>query len=517
MLSREERKKQAETIEQIIEVLETIDIEGRKLNLQEVDELYETYGEGKVTQAMFNRKCLGVKLGTYWYLKEGICKRVTIFLNKKTTEIKNREKENIKQIVKKLEELGIKYKKITKEEADKLYKTYKTRDMSQGIFNKKCLGVKPFRKLKNGKFSDETVFLDATKEERAKIKTEREELHEQNIKQIIKAIKELDIKDNKITLQKADELYNTYGIEKMSQPMFNRRCLGLDGNAYRQLRLGTCKTVTISFDDKEKYKDLIKAFKTDESLKDRYFSKKEVLQICEENDIPINKFFRYTAGIRNDGWLLKEYKKALDNNPNGIWIGKRHPLSKEYVKNNIGELIELSNSLNKNFCKNDRLDFSTQILDFITECLGKYEKNFAYEGNPKKLIEYFPGIANRRLRVLNATEVGEGKSIEELHEELRFEIKDNRPDPEKRLISKTEKEKNLIEQIKTDDNFMNSIFKLLENLANTELSPEQIRKEAITFVVEKNPKMAKQMINNMKKLMVDKGLVRETKKRAYYR
>ena len=145
--------------------------------------------------------------------------------------------------------------------------------------------------------------------------------------------------------------------------------------------------------------------------KERYYTKEEIEQICETNNISLQDFFDYVLG-KATYFGREEYKKVLDSKGK-LWIGTQTRLSNEFTNKNLYEILRIAEIASKQIyykyyysIRNlEPEDLEQEAVTMILETCGDLEKNF--EGSElsrriylrvrKYLLRYIKTIGNPRV------------------------------------------------------------------------------------------------------------------------
>lgn len=127
---------------------------------------------------------------------------------------------------------------------------------------------------------------------------------------------------------------------------------------------------------------LISQILTETMEKEKYYSKKEIVQICQDNGISFQNFLDYILG-KAIYFGYEQYKELLDEKGK-IWYGDRNSLSEEFIKSQISTIQHIAEMVSRYICnhyksnqtKLEKEDISQDAsLYIITQC-GDLEKNF---------------------------------------------------------------------------------------------------------------------------------------------
>lgn len=118
----------------------------------------------------------------------------------------------------------------------------------------------------------------------------------------------------------------------------------------------------------------------------RYYKPNEINFMGLFYKIPTDDMLYYLSSGKT---TYETYQEALQNNPEGIWIGEKARLSNEYAEQNHNILNSYITRIAKNLCYqyacnyDDMEDFKSEAFEYILTNGGFYEKNLYH--NPAKL------------------------------------------------------------------------------------------------------------------------------------
>lgn len=248
-------------------------------------------------------------------------------------------------------------------------------------------------------------------------------------------------------------------------------------------------------------------------VKERYYTKSEIEQICKTNNISLQDFFDYIFGkARYFGH--DTYEKLL-NNKGKIWIGARGKLSNEFVNRNINQIREIarkiSNYIYYHFkSKNKKLekeDLEQEACVLIIETCGDLEKNF--DNDELERMIYL------RIRIYMLKHIAVDARVVSIHgyyknaqdrnpkgngRNLDLVIKDESADTEKEALE------NLEEEIE-DISIIGYLSKLVEEGYDRNTVLERT---AYVFGIDKET-----MLEVLKEELLKRGKVKQTDKGEY--
>lgn len=248
--------------------------------------------------------------------------------------------------------------------------------------------------------------------------------------------------------------------------------------------------------------------------KERYYTKAEIKQICEANNISLQDFFDYIFG-KAVYFGRDDYERLL-NNKGKIWIGNRSKLSNEFVNNHLDQIREIARKVSNHIYykyksekrKLEKEDLEQEACILILETCGDLEKNFTDDelsrmiylrtrinmlkhiGTESKVVsisEYYKKAQDRSTK-------GNGKNID-------LVIKDENADTEKDALDNYESE---IEET----SIIGYLSKLVEKGYDRNACLE---KTANAFGIDKET-----MLEVIKEELLRRGKVKQTDKGDYY-
>lgn len=471
----------------IIKELREKGYKGKLVTYQELQALHSKYGKG-LSEKDFAIEILGLSYSNY-----GNCKnqgqRATV-LKEKENSLSEEEKEGI---IKKLKKEGYAGKLLTYEELQLLHSKY-GKDMTEQDFALEILGLgySNYRKCKS-------------KVTRVRILKEKEKsLTEEAKKKIIKKLKEKGYEGKSITYEELQALHRKYGKEMLEQD-FATKILGLSYSNYM-----ACK----NRGQKVKIKDptILSRAKEIEKLYLKtpgYYSKETIDKICSEYQITIEEFLKYV--VFKGFYDTTLYVEVLEQKGE-LWIGKAE-LSNEFVEKNIELIQRVVNRASRKLCNaKDQEDYAHDIIIYIIENMGSYERNLGDNIDQFGRICYLTAkrfcercIVNtlklsKRYVGLNRTfRTAKGKKVEVQYEDKRVNV-------ENEAIEKAISE-NEFPTKKERRNKADECINLLMRHINEGLS----REETLRLTAQEMRIEPAEMIKYMQEHLITKGKVRVRK------
>lgn len=485
--SEEERK-------EIIEEIVKLEYSGKAITYKELQNLYREYGKGK-KEVDFVQDILGITYVNYINCKNK-GQRVKI-LKDKEKKFTEEEKE---EVIKRIKELGYTEKLITYVELQSLYERF-----GDGIkeikFAKEILGITDSN-YKNCKYRRTSVRILNNKDK----KTTHEEKEE-----MIKKITERGYIGKSINYEELQKLCKEHG-KGMNEADFAREILGINYDNYMNCKN---KGTNLIVKDGLKYKKSreMKIFINTP----RYYSKEEIDKICVEYDISIEDFITYVViGSFHD---TKDFVKVIQKN-NRLWIGKVRT-SKGFVNKYIEEIDSMCSRIAVSLCKKYRIgqewqDYKQEILVYIIENMGEFEKNFEAGGETlkklirKKTIRYCEFKILEKLKIRKIMRVQrftrmsrKGKD----DKEFEVEYADDSINIEEEV-----EEKIKVHSKEIDENEMDKCI----NLLKVYIEKGMTREEAILKASQDMNIDSKKMLEYMQAYLVNRGKVKIGKSGKVY-
>ena len=155
--------------------------------------------------------------------------------------------------------------------------------------------------------------------------------------------------------------------------------LGISQPAYYFIK--SHKNAKSVIKDKEKLNTIM--FLKDILEKERYYSKEELAEICQVNNLSITEFIDYYFG-NAQYFGHDDYQKVLEEKGK-IWLGKRGRLSSDFINNNAEGLRRIAQKISeyiyykyKNIDKSlEKEDLESEALALIMEKCHDLQMNFA--------------------------------------------------------------------------------------------------------------------------------------------
>lgn len=250
--------------------------------------------------------------------------------------------------------------------------------------------------------------------------------------------------------------------------------------------------------------------------KDRYYSKEEIEQICQDNDISIQNFLDYILG-RAIYFGYEQYRELLDKKCR-IWIGDRHELSKDFTRHQIGKIQHIADTVSKyiynHYNSKDRKleqeDLSQDALLYILTQCGDLEKNF--DGDDLSRMIYLRTrmnmlkqiSMNSKIKVVSTTKFYQQYKDRNLKGDTKnvdLDLADLRYDTQSQAIENID---NSGAEDFSNITIIEYLSKLLEQGYDRDTA---LNKTAITLGVDKVT-----MLEAMKQELLKRGKVKETEK-----
>ena len=292
--------------------------------------------------------------------------------------------------------------------------------------------------------------------------------------------------------------------------------LGINKNNEKKLKEKTKCKMQINLDPIEiktikDVKHAIKLIKIDlkylEQYKERYYTKKEIEEICKKYNVKFMWFIKYIYP-RKKNYL--ENLEILENSKNGLWIGEKRNIEEKFLIDNYHNIQKtctyVANDINKIYnCHWLKEDLEFEAFISILKN-GLIQKNFEYDN--KYMLNKLKYNARFQAFKFLTNKLKE-KSYEEILEDEnnnkeKIQLLDNTYNP----LEMIQNEMNL-ENIEIEDIHKEIISKMKEEIyKNTE-------KENILKNIAKELKMQRKVLNNyietIQKIIIYNGLVKVCK------
>lgn len=369
-------------------------IPGMSISYEQLKEWHLKYGRGM--QEIEFARMLQITDTSYYTCKTGRSNaRILV------DEIKDRNEQQrkltqdeIRNIIMDLTEQGYVDKSISYDELQALFKKYgEVFGISESTFAQKVLGINymNYATCKNRK--TKVIILKDEKEPSAPIiiSNPKTEVTQEEIQNIISILTDQGYIGKRISWQELQDLYDQHGKEKsMSKREFAQKILGIPDTTYDRCRK-TEGTITIRNGIiYSKSKEILRLY-INES---KFYSKEDIIKICEAYDISIEDFitYVYTQGFIGD---ISHILEALEKN-NGLWIGKTR-LSEEFANINIDLIQRIVSQIVNKLClkyhrNGERQDYIQEATLYVIENLGEVEKNFGHD------LKKFEEVLTARIR-----------------------------------------------------------------------------------------------------------------------
>lgn len=248
-------------------------------------------------------------------------------------------------------------------------------------------------------------------------------------------------------------------------------------------------------------------------VKERYYTKEEIEQICKTNNISLQNFFDYILG-KAVYFGYNAYDKLL-NSKGKIWIGVKSKLSNEFINKNLNQIREIARKVSNYVYykyksekrKLEKEDLEQEIFILIIETCGDLEKNFD-DGELSKMI-YLRARANilnyihpepKTVSMFGYYNNAQNRSIKGNGKNTDLIIKDEHANTEKEALDNYENE---LEEI----SIIGYLSKLLEYGYDRNTS---IEKTANTFGIDQ-----KTMLEIIKQELLEQGKVKQINNGQY--
>ena len=184
-----------------------------------------------------------------------------------------------------------------------------------------------------------------------------------------------------------------------------RKTLSISASSYANLMSGKIKKVRIVFKDVKLKVDCIKMDIRYEYGEGNY-SGAQLRKMCRRYDLDFDEFLKNISSNINRYQYLK---KALKESEDGIYVGKEHRLSDEFLEKYDEKLKIMCEKITRTNCyfshlNDEKLDIAQEAFILVMEKGGSIEKNFSYNkellfGLLGKKVKYFViGKRNERYK-----------------------------------------------------------------------------------------------------------------------
>ena len=448
---------------------------GKLIDYEELKELHQTYGSN-MEEKTFAGEVLGITYSNYMTVKNSGT-RAKILKN----FLKQLSEGEIEEIQEELKEKEYAGKSIDYEEFKKIYETY-GKQMEEKTFAGEVLGISydNYMSLKN-------------KGTKAKIlKDSLSKVSKEEIKEIQEKLKQAGDAGKLINYEELKELHQTYGKE-MEEKTFAREVLGILDSNYRRMRYHEGARAKI-----QKY-----VFN-----KTR---KKEIQEICQENNITIDEFIEQF--LSNYSKYTQEYKETIEKGK--IWIGKTR-LSDDFIKRNYEKMrklaersmVEIKGKYWIDYNKDEEDEIEDSILNVI-ENRGDIERNFEGKQEMLDMMLYTSIRRFIRFRVLEKKDVT-AKTLS-LNKKYGTKQEDGK-ELQEGTASKENTEEELIQPIEKKQKSKKEELKDLSKQCIEELKKQTekgaSREEALNNTSEKLGMEKQEMLEAMQTYLITKGSVK---------
>lgn len=276
----------------------------------------------------------------------------------------------------KLKEEGYEEKLISYEELQELHKKYIS-EIEEKVFAIEVLRITydNYMSMKNKRTRGKILKKDDG--------ISKEKIEE--IKEIKEKLKEEGYERKLISYEELQALHKRFAIET-EEKIFTIEVLGITHANYNKMKnRGTRGGV------RDKNLVIKSNYIKGNVLKEtRYYTKEEIEEMCEINNITIEEFIEYIVldfYVRNIEEAKYEYQECILQKDR-LWIGKTN-LSNEFAEQNIEKIYEIARIVVNTYYKRYGIlsvykeDYVQYMIIYILKTCGDIEKNF---GDNEKLI-----------------------------------------------------------------------------------------------------------------------------------
>jgi len=563
ILKTQEKKTTKEEREKIKEeIIEAGYHSGQFITYEELNELYERYGQG-LKKVDFAEKILGISYSSYIQCKNKGQKAK--ILKKQEEEI---TEEEIQEIIQKIMDAGYYAgQSIMYEELNELYRSY-GRGVKDVFFAEMILGIsyssymncktkgkkaiilktqekkiieERIQKIKEGiiesgyhlgqfitykelnelyrKFGRELKEVDFAKKvlgisystyiqcknKGYKVKILKEQVRiitEEERQEIIQKIMEAGYYSGQLIMyEELNELYRKYG-QGLKESNFAEKILGITYSNYVNCKNRGTNIIIKDGIKIEKAREIISLY----TLNSQLYSKEYIEEICSKYNITIDDFITYIY-LRNF-YDTTVFISALEKN-NGLWIGKIK-MSKEFVEKNIEKIETVATEIAYSLCSKYRIsqikeDYKHDIIIYMIENMGDLEKNFgssneAFNIMMRKIKRKYEGVILQSLKISNKYEGMYKKGRRSKHDnEFEVEYSDESINIEEVVEEKIERE-----EINQDENQMEECINILKRCIERGMK----REEALESTAKSMNINKEEMLKYMQEYLFKRGKIR---------
>ena len=310
----------------------------------------------------------------------------------------------------------------------------------------------------------------------------------------------------RISYEELENIQKKYGIP-LNEMLY---ILGITKNAYNFIKSNRKYSSIVK--DTDAY--IITQILSEIMEKERYYTKAEIEQICEANNITLQDFFDYILG-KAVYFGRDDYEKLL-NSKMKIWIGARNKLSNEFVSKNIDQIREIAKKVSDyiyfKYKREERIlekeDLEQEACALILETCGDLEKNF--EANELSRMIYLRTRINMlkhigtELKVVSISgyyKKAQDRSTKGNGKNIDLVVKDENADTEREALDNCE---NKVEET----SIIGYLSKLVEEGHDRNTCLE---KTASVFGIDRET-----MLEVLKEELLKRGKVKQTDKGDYY-
>ena len=353
----------------------------KKIYYEELHDLYLKYGTF-ISERQFAMQVL--EIGSSHYQNIKYATKANKKLGAIVLPFKKLTKEKIKKIKDELIKKGYEDSYLTREEIDRLYLNYND-IMSKTRFVEDVLGVYNIYSRPNDK--------------RINILKKIDSLDDEKMEKLKHDIFNSGYYYRKIKPEDTYELYDMYG-NGLTYNTFVTKILGITRKQIGDAKAHNSFVRVIDINVKNIMEMITKKYLTEI----RYYSKKEILSLCNNYNVDLDNFLLYSL-VKNVEHNHKTYKSIL-NNHDKLWIGNNavsnEIISKYYyeIEKKIMQVIMSTKGLYPRAydSNQDEKDDFQELLLFFIENGSEIEKNFMVY-NDDNWGRYLHGKIKRRMLI----------------------------------------------------------------------------------------------------------------------
>ncbi|MDR0979531.1 MAG: helix-turn-helix domain containing protein [Lachnospiraceae bacterium] len=337
----------------------------------------------------------------------------------------------------------------------------------------------------------------------------------------------------KLSLQEIKKLAKEIGVK---YGYWDPRNLAIDvfsvhHTSWAQLVTGASKQVTITLNRRNERKELIAKFKEKVKEKSNWTSS-EIDSFCKENDVDIEFFI---SDFMEQGYskiVIERYKKAIESNPNGIYIGPRTRLSSCFIKKHKDELAEMCKNVSKmisaQFKENNNGQYITEAWEYVVENSGGIERNFDYDGSDFPIISMMQGSAYGHIARIKIAENAKAKknvshvefTYKDEEKEVEIVIPDNTYNPEDILLQEKNEDTEvtmdkIVGRAMSGDEVDDKVLQILYECTKNGASSRDGLIKLIAEQIDIDPEQVLGSIGRIGDIFKKRGLVTENEKGKY--